>query len=129
MHHDLYNSAVELVAVAPATIASDITTAGIIIDTQGYESAMVNCITGAVTTGDVTLSVTESDDSGMSGATAIAGDFIIGAFTANSTANTVVSTGIVAQKRYVQVSITSANTASLVGGATITLANPAVAGK
>jgi hypothetical protein len=129
MQQDLYNSAVELVAVAPATISSDTTTAGIIIDTQGCESAMVNCITGVVTAGDVTLSVTESDDSGMSGATAISGDFVIGSFTANSTANTVVSTGIVAQKRYVQVSIISDNSANLVGGATITLGNPAVAGK
>ena len=121
MHGELYHCIDTLVAVAPATINSDTTTAGIILDTQGYDACDLSLFTGAVTAGDVTLSANESNDSGMSGATAVSGDFLVGGLDAVSTANTVDQCGLVLTKRYLQVSITSANSANLVAGALVVL--------
>lgn len=121
MHSELYNCIDTLVAVAPASIASDTTTAGIIIDTQGYDACDLSLFTGAVTAGDVTLSANESDDSGMSGATAVSGDFLVGGLGTVSAANTVDQCGLILTKRYLQVSIISDNSANLVAGALVVL--------
>lgn len=130
MQHDLYNSTLTVVANAAATISTDTATAGIIIDTQGYESAVVNLFSGAYTDGSVVLSVNESDDSGMSGATAITGDFLIGTLGSVSAANTVDSCGLVVTKRYIQVTITSSGTTSgLVAGSNVVLGHANIAGK
>lgn len=130
MHKDLYNSTLPLVAVPSAAVSSDTGLAGVIIDTQGYESAIVNTFIGAWTAGDVISSVAESNDSGMSGATAITGDFLIGTPTAIGSANAMDTFGIIPTKRYIQVTMTSDNSANIASaGANVVLGNAVVAGK
>ena len=130
MHKDLYNSTSPVVAVPSAAVSSDTGLVGVILDTQGYESAIVNTFIGAWTAGDVIASVTESDDAGMSGAVAIAGDFLIGAPTAIGSANAMDTFGIVCTKRYIQVTMTSDNSANIASaGVNVVFGNAVVAGK
>jgi len=128
MQNDLYNNVKSVVALNHQTINTDVDTVGVAVDTLGFESAIASVKTGAVTAGDVTISaVLESDDAGMAGATAIPANRLIGSASAVSTANTIDEIGFVADKRYVQVQVTTANTADLAVGANVILGDPATA--
>jgi|VirMetMinimDraft_7_1064189.scaffolds.fasta_scaffold07310_5 hypothetical protein len=126
MERDLVNNTTTLVAVPAQVVSGDGAIVGAIIDTLGYEAGKFSVATGAVTTGDIALtSIEESDDSGMSGSTVIPAERLI-AFdtTAITTANTVAEGGFVATGRYVRLTVTGANTASFLAGATCELGAP-----
>ena len=116
MIKDLKNNLSTLNALDAATIATDTTTNGIAIDTQGYESGVMNLRVGTFSDGTYTLGVEESDASG-SGYTDIPAARIVGTALALAGANEHDSIGFVANKRYVRATILSASTSS---GADIT---------
>lgn len=125
MHSDVYGA----IARNFATIATDTTTAGTIIDTQGYEGVEFFFISGARTDGTYTPLIEESDASNLSGSNAVADEDLVGteAAAAISAANAVKRIGYVGHKRYVRLSVVSTGTTS---GATVgsiaVLGRPAV---
>lgn len=121
MTKDLTNKTITKIALAPVSIATDTDTAGIIIDMDGAESGKLSLLTGIVTAGDVAIKdIQESADSGMSGATVIPDERLINKDTdAITTSNTVKQVGFIANYRYVQVTVTTDNSANLLAGVTI----------
>lgn len=103
------------------SISSDTTTAGTIIDAQGYESLTFVVETGARSAGTVTPLIEWSDDSGLSGSEAVSDDFLIGteAAAALSAAHSRSTVGVVVLKRYIRLSLVSTGSASLTAGGTV----------
>jgi len=101
-------------ALSNATIATDTTTVGAIIDTAGYESCEFIIKSGTRTDGTYTPLIEESDDSGMSGATAVSDTFLVGteAAAAITASNALGRIGYVGKKRYVRLSIVSTSVTS-----------------
>lgn len=124
MNKDLYNIVETQVVLAPIAITADTTTNGEIIDTEGYESLVLDTFVGVVTTGDITPVLYESDDSGMSGETVIPADKLIGAYATLDTSATINSVGAVVGKQFVRPKYVSANTASLLVGSNVVLGHP-----
>lgn len=107
-------SNLETQMVFNATISSNTTTAGTIIDTANYDGGiMVSFAASAWTDGTYTPLLEESDDSGMSGAVAVSDDKLIGteaaaALSAATSAGGLWKTiGFFSTLRYVRVSIVS----------------------
>lgn len=94
-------------------ISTDATTAGNEIDLAGFESCTLILQAGVLTDGDYTLLVQDSDTSG-SGFADVVDDFLIGteADTQVDASNEITRIGYVGKKRYLQVSVVSANTTS-----------------
>jgi hypothetical protein len=115
MDYDLKSSVEPVVGLNFGAIATDTTTVGNIIDSAGFGSLVLTLVTGTVTDGDYTLVVEHGDDSALSDATtATAADLVGGlpSFTADTDDNLAKAVGYVGKKRYVRVSIVSANTTS-----------------
>jgi hypothetical protein len=109
-----------------ASITTNTTTAGVEVDTQGYESVTIEVITGARTDGTVTPLLQESDVSG-SYSGSVADEDLVGleANAALSTANSRARFGYIGTKRYVKVSLVSTSvTTGLTAGASVILGNP-----
>lgn len=107
--------------VQKATISTDTTTVGSIIDTADFNlGLMLAVIASAYADGTYTLLIEESDDSGMSGAVAVTGDNLIGSLpvlSAVTAAGAVLETvGVFGTLRYIRVSLVSASTTT---GATV----------
>jgi hypothetical protein len=111
---DLKNNIDDSIGIDIQAISSDTTTAGNIIDSSGFESVTFIQATGAYTDGTYTLLIEDGDDAGLSDATAVADDFLIGteAATALSAANSSSMIGYNGKKRYVRASIVSTSTTS-----------------
>ena len=126
---DIHSDIFAKVARNTAAIASSTTTAGNIIDTNGYEGLEFIIQSGARTDGTYTPLIEESDASDMSGATAVDDEDLLGleVDAAISAANTVKRIGYVGDKRYVRLSIVSTGvTSGATIGATAILGRPAV---
>ncbi|MEE9223039.1 MAG: hypothetical protein V3V40_06240 [Nitrosomonadaceae bacterium] len=114
---DIRSNLLQLVALV-RTIASIGTITGAIIDTANFELGLmfsVNVTTfGAGET--ITLILEESDDSGMSGATVISGDQLIGALPVLTAVvaegATLETVGVISNKRFVRASISTVTTNS-----------------
>jgi hypothetical protein len=126
---DSKNNNKKVIALATQAISTNTTTAGVEIDMQGYSSLTFDIIAGAITDGDYTPLIQESDTSG-SGYTNVADDFLIGTeaeATVDATSE-VKTIGYTGDKRYVKLSIVST---SVTTGGTITglasLGSPLVA--
>lgn len=111
MIKDLGNNLGVFNALDSATVATDTTTAGIVIDTKGFQSGAMCLRVSAYTDGTYTLSVTECATSGGS-YTAIPASRIVGTATALNSANEHDKLGFIANQRYVKASIVSASTSS-----------------
>lgn len=119
---DIKNNLLGLMALL-ATIVSDTTTQGVILDTADFELGLMFTLSNSLyTDGTYTLLLEESDDSGMAGATTIAGEQLIGslpvvsAATVQSNSAALGSVGVISNKRFVRASIVSTATTS---GATV----------
>jgi hypothetical protein len=109
-----------------ASISSNTTTAGVEIDTQGYESVTFEIITGARTDGTVTPLIQESDTSG-SYSGSVSDDDLIGleADAALSAAHSRSRIGYIGTKRYVKLSLVSTSvTSGLTAGSSVILGDP-----
>lgn len=113
---DLKSNISNLNAFTPAAISTDTTTAGVEIDTLGFESLTFLMRASTYTDGTYTPLIQESDTSG-SGYAAVADNDLIGteADAALSAAG-VSRIGYVGTKRYVKLSFVSASTST---GATL----------
>mgnify|MGYP007071605475 CR=1 FL=1 len=103
---------VTLFAPIAAQTNSSTARASAIIDLRGYDACTLVLINGANTDADVTFAVevTESDDSGMSGATAVGDGDLVGtealAASAFGDDNETRKIGYKGSKRYIQVTVT-----------------------
>lgn len=113
---DLKNNLSVKNALDAATIATDTTTNGIAVDTQGYEGGVMMLRVGTLTDGTYTLGVEESDASG-SGYSTIPAARIVGTPIALAAANDQDAIGFISNKQFVRATILSASTTS---GADIT---------
>lgn len=107
-------------------ISTNATTAGVEIDTQGYESVTFEIITGARTDGTVTPLIQESDTSG-SYSGSVSDDDLVGleVDSALSTAHSRSRIGYIGTKRYVKLSLVSTSvTTGLTAGGSVILGNP-----
>jgi len=120
---DLHNNIDERVALATQLINTDTTTAGVIIDTAGYESLEFIMQAGVVTAGDITGVMQDGDDSGLSDAATVASDFRLGSLVTLD-ATGVTRVGYIGKKRYVRLNGLSANSANLTAGIIAILSNP-----
>ena len=129
MQFDQANTLTPSAAVNTAAISSSTTTAGNIIDTQGYNALTFILNVGARTDGTYTLSIQHGDDSGLSDATTPDASDLVGttAATAVSTTQTMKKLGYVGNKRYVKVSVVSTSvTSGATVGVTALLGRPSV---
>jgi hypothetical protein len=129
MQFDSANQLAVSVAVNTGTISSSTTTAGNIIDTQGYNALTFVQLVGSRTDGTYTLTVEHGDNSALSDATTPDATDLVGtaAGTAISAANTAKKIGYVGNKRYVRVNIVSTTvTTGAVAGVVALLGRPAV---
>ncbi len=111
-------------AISPVSVSDNTAAVSQIIDRQGFDSLMYAIAIGSVADADTTFTVLleESDDSGMSGATAVADADMTSqtSGTAPETAagfqfdddNEVRKIGYIGTKRYTRLTITPANNAS-----------------
>ena len=123
---DLKNNISVKNALNIASISTNTTTAGVEIDTQGYESVTFEIITGARTDGTVTPLIQETDTSG-SYSGSVDDDNLIGleADAALSVAQSRSRIGYIGTKRYVKLSLVSTSvTTGLTAGASVILGNP-----
>lgn len=130
---DLHTRVSATPALNIQTISTDTTTNGVIIDTAGYQSIEFVLFSGTITTGVFTPVLYESDDSGLSGATTVSTDYLLGTYadatftTASADDNACKSIGYVGKKRYVRLSIITTSTGNGVIGAVAVKGSPAVA--
>jgi hypothetical protein len=120
---DLKNDIKSLNALNIQAITTNATTAGVEIDTQGFDSVTFEILTGARTDGTVTPLIQESDTSG-SYAGSVADDDLIGteANAALSAAQSRSIIGYVGKKQFVKLSLVSTGvTSGLTAGASAIL--------
>lgn len=114
MTKDLFNNVVIKNALNTQEIATDTTTAGVIIDTAGFESLTFAVQSGTLTDGSYTVLIQEGDNSSLTDATAVADADLLGTEAGASFAladdNKVTKIGYLGTKRYVRLSIVSAGT-------------------
>lgn len=131
MPYDMHNDIEPKVAINTTAISSDTTTTGNEIDLDGYESAEFIFQSGAITDGDYTPLITESDTSGGS-FTAVADTDLIGteaeaAFTDDDDDNKVSRIGYRGSKQFIKAALVSTGTSSGgTFGATVILGNPLI---
>lgn len=113
---DIHNETTPQVALTTQAISTDTTTAGAIIDTQGFAANEFVMLSGTLTDGTYTPLIEEGDDSGLSDAAAVSDTFLTNteasaAFAATDD-DTVKAIGYVGHKRYIRLSIVSASTST-----------------
>lgn len=115
---DLHSNIKQEVALDVQAITTDTTTAGNILDLKEYDSCEFLLVAGTLTDGDYTPLLEESDDSGFSTSNAVADDDLLPSGTgqeataALDTSDTAKRIGYRGSKRYVRLSLVSANTTS-----------------
>lgn len=115
--YDIHNHVSQVTAVNPQVIATDTTTVGNVVDmnnTEHFEALEIFMTVGLYTDGDYSIVLEESDDNSVFSAVDAAN--IVGTAAVVSADNTTTRLGYVGKKRYIRVSILSANTTT---GATI----------
>lgn len=129
---DLHNNIDVRRVISPVSVADNTAQVGQIIDRQGYHSLEYVIATGSIADADATFAVLleESDDSGMSGATAVADADLIGTETLAGFQfdddNETRKLGYKGHKRYTRLTITpSANASAALLSAVAVLGHPA----
>lgn len=110
---DNHNVISPAVALNTQAISSSTTTAGNIIDMQGFESLEFIILAGSMTDGTYTPLIEHGDASNLSDAAAVADDYLYGteaaAAIAHGSDNTLTRIGYHGNKRYVRLSLVSAS--------------------
>ena len=115
--YDMHNNVNGAVAMNSQSISSNTTTAGEIIDTQGFESLEYLVQSGTITDGAYAFLLEEGDDSGLSDAAAVPAANILGDLVgfADTDDDSVKRVGSIGKKRYQRLSLVS--TGVTTGGA------------
>jgi len=132
---DLFNQIHPLRVLSPVSVADTTAQVGQIIDKKGYESVTYVIATGSIADADATFTVLleESDDSGMSGAVAVAdadllGTELLAGFQFDDD-NETRKLGYIGNKRYTRLTITPvANASAALLSAVAILGHPMIAG-
>lgn len=108
-----------------AIISSDTTTQGAILDTANFELGLMFALALTVfSAGQADLLIQESDDSGMSGATTVSGDQLIGSLPSltavNANGSEYATVGVISNKRYIRASVVSTDSADFTANLTAT---------
>lgn len=112
---DLHSHLAAVQALAPAVVSATATADP--IDLQGFNSAEVIVLTGAiVSAGDFTVSLEHSDTTTGGDFTAVTGADLLGAFPASLAADSVYRVGYVGAKRYVRTVATKNGGTSIAAG-------------
>lgn len=112
--NDLHGHSKVLAAFATTTIATDTTTAGIIIDTEGFEALEFLILSGTITLGDAAISLQHGDAANLSDATTVDAEEILGSGVfAVDADDEVRKMGYIGKKRFVRLSIVTDNSANL----------------
>jgi len=118
---DLHHSIKAVVALAPQSITSDTTTAGVIVDTLGFEGVEFVIATGAIADANLVPLIEEDTVVGFGTATAVADADLIGteagATLDQDNDSDTAKIGYIGSKRFVRLSLVSTSTtgANLVG--------------
>jgi len=114
MEMDLHHRIKSEMALDLTSISSDTTTQGNILDTKGYESLEFIGVASAITDGEYTLKVEQSDNSNMSGAEDVLATEILGSLfqVDEYKGDMPLRTGVIGKKRYMRASLVSTNTDS-----------------
>lgn len=131
---DLMNQIHTKRVISPVSVADTTALVGEIIDKKGFESLTYVIATGSIADADATFTVLleESDDSGMSGATAVAdadllGTEVLAAFQFDDD-NETRKLGYIGGKRYTRLTITPvANASAALVSAVAVLGHPQLA--
>jgi len=109
MEYDLHNSVLGALGFPITAIASDTTTAGVIIDSLGFESMEFFIASGTITDGTYDVILEDGDDSGLSDAAVIDPELVLGSLPQFVAAddNITERVGTITKKRYVRMSIVS----------------------
>lgn len=118
---DIKNNISVASTIVPAAYTA--TTTGTGVDLAGYDAAAVVIVTGAVTSGDFSVEVQESDAL-ASGYTAVANADLDGTEPATIAASAVTEIGYLGRKRYIRVVATDTAAADAVFGVHVVRANP-----
>jgi hypothetical protein len=123
---DIHYNVQQITAFNGATINTDTTTAGNIIDTQFYEAIEFTIQTNAWTTGNITPLLTEGDDPALTDGVAVDAAFLLGSYAdaVLNAANESSRIGYVGKKRYVRLSLVSAGSANLYASSMAILGHP-----
>lgn len=131
---DLMNQIHTKRVISPVSVADTTALVGEIIDKKGFESLTYVIATGSIADADATFTVLleESDDSGMSGATAVADADLLGtealAGFQFDDDNETRKLGYVGSKRYTRLTITPvANASAALVSAVAVLGHPQIA--
>jgi len=118
----LYKDALPKYSIYPASLGAGAKTGDAIVDTLGYETALIICGTGAITV-DMPFQLMEGDDSALGDAAAVADANLIGTEPTGESDddNEIFTFEYVGTKRYLRVD-TTAGTG--LGFAAILLINP-----
>lgn len=105
---DLHNGVAVSNALNTATIATNTTTVGNILDTKGFGSVEFVLSLGTKTDGTYTFKIEESDNSDMSSSNVAATNNVLGSLTGPTASNTNASVGyVIGSKRYIRLSVVS----------------------
>lgn len=127
MQRDLANYIVPKNGISPVAIAGDGDTVSAVVDVKLFNSAIAVLQVGAVTTGDVIISlIEESADQAFTVPVVIPATRIWGTAVALDTANTTDYVGFDAELPFVRVTMTGANTAALLASVAIIGGNEVV---
>lgn len=125
MSEDLHANVKISKALALTAVSGNGATAGSIIDTQGFGNTEFAIISGTLTDGTYTPSLTEGDDSALGDGATVAAAEILGTIALATFAltddNTVKKIGYKGNKRYVRLTITASvvTTGGLIGAIAI----------
>lgn len=129
MQFDQVSNLTARTAVNTAVIATNTTTAGLIIDTQAFNALTFLLNLGARTDGSYSLAITHGDDAALADSSVVDASDLVGtpAATAVAVAQGVSKIGYVGNKRYVRASIVSTGvTTGATVGALAVLTRPTV---
>ena len=131
---DLHSSITPKRVISPVSVSDNTAQVGQIIDRKGFESVTYVILTGSIADADTTFTVLleESNDSGMSGATAVADEDLLGtealAGFQFDDDNECRKLGYIGSKRYTRMTITPvANASAALLSAVAVLGSPAIA--
>ena len=120
---DLHSRTKGVIAFAPVDLASDTTTAGAIIDRDGFEALEILVFSGVLTDGAYELVIEDGDVANLSDAAVVASTFLLGVFTdlALTDDATIERIGYIGHKRYVRISVitTGTTTSGFLAGAAL----------
>jgi hypothetical protein len=108
MKEKLYHDALPYLSINPASIGAGAKTGDAIIDTQGYEEALVIVASGALTV-DMPFQLMHGDESDLSDAAAVPDADLVGSEPTllEATDNEIASFSYVGTKRYLRVDTTT----------------------